>query len=454
MTTITEAQRAFFNTNQTKSIEFRINQLKKLKSVLQENEQKLNKAIEEDFSKSAFDNYSCELGLLYMEIDEAIKKIRKWAEFKRVRTNLVNFPAKSYIIPEPLGVSLIIGAWNYPYQLSVGPAIAAIAAGNTVVLKPSELPVHTSKILAEIINRNFDPSFFKVVEGGVSETEGLLKQRFDKIFFTGSVNVGRIVYEAAAKHLTPVTLEMGGKSPAFILDDRNMEMYVKRLMWAKFLNAGQTCIAPDYVLVHQSLKQKFLDLAVAEIKREKYSIENQNYVQIINEKNMNRIRKMIDGAQVVCGGSFDLQKRIIEPTLLENIGFDDPIMKEEIFGPVLPVISFNLLDDVITEVKKREKPLSCYVFTQNKRIKDKILHEISFGGGAVNDAVMHISNNKLPFGGVGESGIGSYHGEYGFKAFSHYKSILEKPTWFESGLKYFPHNAQKLKIMKWMLGLR
>ena len=451
MNEIVLAQKAFFNSNKTKDIDFRIAQLKKLKNVLQENEERMEKTIFEDFSKSAFDNYSTELALLYLEIDDAVKKVRKWAARKRVATNIVNFPARSYMIPEPLGVTLVIGAWNYPYQLSFAPAIAAIAAGNTVILKPSELPANTSKLMAEMVNSNFAPEFFKVVEGGVTETQQLLEQRFDKIFFTGSVAVGRIVYQAAAKHLTPVTLELGGKSPAFILDDTNLEVYVKRLVWAKFVNAGQTCIAPDYVLVKRDIKDKFLQLLMAEIKKEQFAIENHNYVQIINERNIQRLSKYIDKNKVVQGGNYDIQTRIFEPTVMDNVSFSDAVMQEEIFGPILPVITFDDINEAIAEVKRREKPLSCYVFTSNKALKDKILHEVSFGGGCVNDAIMHISNSHLPFGGVGESGIGSYHGEYGFKTFSHFKSILEKSAWFEPDLKYFPHSETKFKWMKRIL---
>lgn len=451
MNEIVLAQKAFFNSNKTKDIDFRIAQLKKLKRVLQENEERMEKAIFEDFSKSAFDNYSTELALLYLEIDDAVKKVRKWAARKRVATNIVNFPARSYMIPEPLGVTLVIGAWNYPYQLSFAPAIAAIAAGNTVILKPSELPANTSKLMAEMVNSNFAPEFFKVVEGGVTETQQLLEQRFDKIFFTGSVAVGRIVYQAAAKHLTPVTLELGGKSPAFILDDTHLEVYVKRLVWAKFVNAGQTCIAPDYILVKREIKDKFLQLLMAEIKKEQFAIENHNYVQIINERNIQRLSKYIDKNKVVQGGNYDIQTRIFEPTVMDNVSFSDAVMQVEIFGPILPVITFDDINEAIAEVKRREKPLSCYVFTSNKALKNKILQEVSFGGGCVNDAIMHISNSHLPFGGVGESGIGSYHGEYGFKTFSHFKSILEKSAWFEPDLKYFPHSETKFKWMKRIL---
>lgn len=451
MQELVNKQRRFFNSNETKDINFRIKQLKKLKLLLQENEQRMEEAIYADFSKSAFDNYSTEIALLYLEINDAVKKIKKWALRKRVPTDLVNLPGRSYILPEPLGVSLIIGAWNYPYQLSFAPAIAAIAAGNTVILKPSELPANTSRLMAEIVNQNFEPEFFRVVEGGVVETQHLLEQRFDKIFFTGSVPVGRVVYQAAAKHLTPVTLELGGKSPAFILDDKNLNMYVKRLVWAKFVNAGQTCIAPDYIMVKRSLKDKFIQQLIAEIKKEQFSIGNQNYVQIINEKNMKRLIGYINQDKVVFGGNYDMQTRVIEPTVMDEVSFDDAVMQEEIFGPILPVIPFDSLDEMIAEVKRREKPLSCYVFTHDKKLRNKIMHEVSFGGGCVNDAIMHISNNKLPFGGVGESGIGSYHGEFGFRTFSHYKSILDKPTWFEAGLKYFPHSAAKFNLMKKML---
>lgn len=445
---IVETQRLFFNTDQTKSIPFRIEQLRKLKRHLLDNEHRLEQAIYQDFRKSAFDYYSCEFAIIIAEIDTAIKNVKKWAEYKKVKTNIINFPAKSFIIPEPFGVTLVIGAWNYPYQLSLVPAVSAIAAGNTVIIKPSELSFNASRVMAEIINNNFDPAFFKVVQGGVEETESLLNQKFDKIFFTGSISVGRIVYRAAARNLTPVTLELGGKSPAFILDDKYLQLYVKRLIWAKFLNAGQTCIAPDYVLIPSDLKKQFIALAIREIKAQQFSIENNNYVQIINDKNIKRLSALIDKQKVAYGGGYNLDKRIIEPTIMENVTFDDPVMQEEIFGPVLPVLTFEGLDEAIIQVKKRPKPLSCYIFTADKRMRDRILREISFGGGAVNDAVMHVANISLPFGGVGDSGTGSYHGEYGFRTFSHYKGILEKAVWFESGVKYYPHNDFKRRLMK------
>jgi aldehyde dehydrogenase (NAD+) len=306
MKNIVDDQRTFFNTNTTKNVDFRIHQLKKFYRVLKENEPLLNEAIYADFKKSAFENYLSELGLLYHDIQDAIKKVKRWSKAKRVGTNFINFPAKSYVLAEPLGVSLIIGAWNYPYQLSLAPIVAALAAGNTVVLKPSELPANTSHTMAKIISENFEANYFTVVEGGIPETTALLEQKFDKIFFTGSVPVGKIIYQAAAKHLTPVTLELGGKSPAFITENCDLEVSVKRLIWAKFLNAGQTCIAPDYVFVHKTVKDKFLELAKLEIEKSHLSFDNGNYVQIIDEKNTRRLVDMIDVQKVFCGGVHDL----------------------------------------------------------------------------------------------------------------------------------------------------
>lgn len=447
-------QLAFFNSNQTKNIDWRITQLKKLRAILKEHELLLYQAIYTDFQKSVFDTFTSELSILYTEIDETISNVKRWAKKEKVKTNFINFPAKSYIIPEPLGVTLVIGAWNYPFQLSLLPAIAALGAGNTVVLKPSEIASECSKVMAQIINNNFPAAYFKVIEGGIAETTALLEQRFDKIFFTGSTAVGKIVYQAAAKNLTPVTLELGGKSPAIILDDCNLKITVKRLVWAKFLNAGQTCIAPDYVLVPKKLEQQFLVLLKAEIESQQFSIQNENYVQIINPKNLNRLAGLLDKDKIYYGGNYNEQTRVFEPTIMHQVNFEDKVMQEEIFGPILPVISYTELDDVVTKIKAGEKPLSCYIFTSNNETINKLLHEISFGSGAINEAIMQIANSNLPFGGVGYSGMGAYHGKHGFQCFSHYKSILEKNTWIEPSLKYFPHTNGKLKLIKWMMGIK
>ena len=449
-----QAQRDFFQTDTTKNTQFRIAQLKKLQVILKQNESKMAEAIYLDFGKSEFDFFTTEMSILYSDIAESIKKINHWSKRKRVRTNVVNLPGKSYIIPEPLGVSLIIGAWNYPYQLCFSPAIAAISAGCTVVLKPSELPTRTSAVMAEIINSNFDPGFFRVIEGGVPEMTALLNQRYDKIFFTGSIPVGKIVYQAAAKHLTPVTLELGGKSPAFVTSSCNLDVTVRRLVWAKYLNAGQTCIAPDYILVDAAIKSTFIEKLIQEIERSNFSVENGNYVQIINERNFDRLTGLLDAKKVYYGGQMDREKRHISPTLLTDVSFDDTIMQEEIFGPILPILAFTNLDEAIQLVKQRPKPLSLYVFSTDNAERNKLLAAISFGGGAVNDAIMHIANPHLPFGGVGDSGMGSYHGQAGFKAFSHEKSIFQKSNYFEPSLKYSPHTPLRFKwikrLMTWM----
>ncbi|WP_282081096.1 aldehyde dehydrogenase [Aquimarina algiphila] len=449
---IIDEQRRFFDTNTTKDIQFRINELKRLKNVLKKNEALLYSSIYKDFKKSKFETYVTELSIIYHEIDLALVNVRKWAKKKKASTGLTNLPGKSYIVPEPYGTVLVIGAWNYPYQLSLCPAIAAIAAGCTVILKPSELPSNTAAAMAQLINQNFDPSFFKVIEGGVQQTTELLQIRFDKIFFTGSLPVGKIVYQAAAKHLTPVTLELGGKSPAIITKDVNINMTAKRLVWAKYLNAGQTCIAPDYVLVDSSIHDSLLTAMKAEIEKAAYHVDHHNYTQIINDKNFDRLKDLIDKEKIYVGGECNVEERVISPTIMKNVEFSDKIMKDEIFGPILPILSFKTIEEAIEKVKTLSKPLSCYVFTKNKTIKNKILNEISFGGGAVNDAVMHFTEQSLPFGGVGDSGIGNYHGKYGFETFSHYKSILQKPFWIELNLKYSPYSDKKLKWLKRIIG--
>jgi len=446
-------QQAFFKANITKDVGFRIAGLKKLDAVLKSNEQRLYDAIYADFGKSEFETFLTELSILYGEINALVKQTRRWSKRKYVWTGLANFPARSYIIPEPLGVTLVIGAWNYPYQLSLLPALTAMAAGNTVIIKPSEIPSRTSEMMAEIINSAFDPRYVHVVEGGVEETTALLELPFDKIFFTGSTHVGKIVYQAAAKNLTPVTLELGGKSPTFVLNDADLKMTAKRIVWAKFLNAGQTCIAPDYLLVEKSIEQALLAELRTEIAN-KYKLEGQlpeNYLQIVNERNFDRLVQLIDADKCVVGGKSDRTRRIIEPTILSGVDFSDKSMEEEIFGPILPVLTFDDLTDAIAEVKSRHKPLSCYIYGKDRKRIDRILEEISFGGGCVNDSIMHLANSRLPFGGVGHSGMGSYHGKAGFDSFTHYKSILDKPFWFEPTIKYAPYTNFKKRLVKWLV---
>ncbi|MEZ4779509.1 MAG: aldehyde dehydrogenase [Flavobacteriaceae bacterium] len=448
MSEIIVKQRTYFNTHKTKEYSFRIQQLKKLENTIEQNETLLCEAIYKDFKKSSFETRATEFELIYKEIRLALKQLKHWSSPKRVSTNLINFPAKSYIVPQPLGVCLVIGAWNYPYQLSLSPVVSAIAAGNTVILKPSELPLETSKAMKMLISENFDEAFFAIVEGGVAETTELLKQKLDKIFFTGSSPVGKIVYKAAAENLTPVTLELGGKCPTFVTAAANIKMTAKRLIWGKFLNAGQTCIAPDYVLVHQAVEKQFLEACKAEIEKANYAFENDNYVQIINEKNFRRLVGLIDTDKIYFGGNYDASQRYIHPTILHKVSFEDDCMQDEIFGPILPVISYQNLSEAILHVQQLPKPLSCYVFSENVSERKKIVREVTFGCGAINDVVMHITNPYFGFGGVGESGMGSYHGEAGFKAFSHFKSILHKPNWLELPLKYSPLNKTKLRWIK------
>ena len=446
-------QNDFFNSNQTKDVDFRLEQLQKFKGVIKANEGILYDAIYEDFGKSEFETYTTELSLLYHEISSFLKNIKKWSKRKRVSSGFANFPAKSYIIPEPLGVTLVIGAWNYPYQLSLLPAITSIAAGNTVVLKPSEVPANTSKVMAKLINENFSKEVFYVVEGGVEETTELLKYRFDKIFFTGSTRVGKIIYKAAAEHLTPVTLELGGKSPTFVLADADIAMTAKRIVWAKFLNAGQTCVAPDYILVEKSIEKPFLNALKAEIETNHTNDEEarENYLKIIDTENFDRLSRVMDKDKIYYGGHTNRNKRFLSPTILNNVTFEDEVMQDEIFGPILPVIPFTSLTETIEKVKERPKPLSCYMYSKNRKTINTLLKELSFGGGAVNDSVMHLSNTNLPFGGVGFSGIGSYHGKAGFDTFTHYKSILDKALWFEPNIKYMPYTKSKLKLIKWLM---
>ena len=444
-------QRQYFKAQHTKTLAARKSALQRFKQLLQENEAKIYAAVHADFQKSEHEAFLTEWAILIKDIDEALGALPKWMKAQKVRTNLVNLPGKSYVVPEPLGVCLVIGAWNYPIQLSFAPAIAALAAGNTVILKPSELAANSAQCMAEIVEQYFDPQLFTVVLGGVAETTALLSERFDKIFFTGSPAVGRIVYQAAAKHLTPVTLELGGKSPAILTPSTDLPTAIKRLVWAKFLNAGQTCIAPDYVFVHESIYLECLGLLQQEIEKNQYKVGNKNYVQIINERNLARLEQLLDKDKIAFGGQIDREKRTISPTLLKDVRFDDAIMQEEIFGPILPLIRYTQFDTVLGYIQDHEKPLSAYLFSNDKAEQAAWLGQLSFGGGCINDAIMHITNPNLPFGGVGQSGTGSYHGKAGFDTFSHRKSVFEKPRLFEVPLKYPPYTTTKMGWIKRLL---
>lgn len=448
ITDIVVKQRTFFRTKATLPVAFRLEQLEKLQRLIKAHEQDLFEAIYDDFGKSKHHTQLTELFPLYEELETAIKNLADWAKPRKVPTNLLNQPAKSYIVPEPLGTTLVIGAWNFPYNLSLIPVVGSIMAGNTTVLKPSELPAQTSRIMAKIINENFDPAFLHVVEGAIPETTALLDQRWDKIFFTGSPQVGRIVNQAAASHLTDVTLELGGKNPAIIAKDAPVDVSVKRLIWAKFINSGQLCLSPDYVLVHKSLKERVLKRMVDEIEKHDYSVERGNYTRIINDRNFERVTGLIDPEKVFYGGTFDPETRVVQPTIVHNVGLDDPIMQDEIFGPIIAVLEYDTLDEAFEIVRHLEKPLAGYLFSHDKETKARFLAEIPFGSGAINDAVMQNTNSNLPFGGVGNSGMGRYHGEYSFECFSHMKPVLEKTCDFEPDFKYYGHSDRQLKLIR------
>ena len=445
---IVSQQKAFSKTQQTKNLRFRKMYLEKLRDLILENENLLYEAIYKDFGKSKFDTFTTEISFVLNDIKYYLKNLKSLSKPKKVRTNLANQFGKSRIHNEPLGNILVIGTWNYPYQLSLSPIVAALAAGNCCILKPSEIAENTMKVMAKIINENFPPEYLYVYEGGIDETTELLKLKFDKIFFTGSTKIGNIVYKAAAENLTPVVLELGGKSPAIITKDANLEVATKRIVWGKFLNAGQTCVAPDYLLVEESIQEQFLEMLRKNIQQFKYEPQSEHYTKIINQKNFQRLIKLIDKDKIYFGGNSDEENRYIEPTILTNINWKDEVMQEEIFGPILPVISFTNFNLILNEILEHDKPLAAYLFTNTTEEKESFTNKLSFGGGCINDVIMHLGNENLPFGGVGNSGIGNYHGKFGFETFSHQKAVLERATWGEPNIKYPPYSEKKLSWIK------
>ena len=442
-------QRTFFETEQTKNISFRLKQLDALTHGLMANEQKIFDALKKDLNKSDFEAFLTEFSMILEEIRYTKKKLRSWARPKKKRTPLTLFGAKSWIYPEPYGIVLIISPWNYPIYLTFGPLIGAIAAGNCAIIKPSELAPNTSRVLYKIISDLFPEDYVAVIEGDVETSKALLNEKFDYIFFTGSTHVARSVMEQAAKHLTPVTLELGGKSPCIVDETANLKLAAKRIAWGKCLNAGQTCIAPDYVLVHERVK----DALIEELKT---NIQNlytndplscNHWPRIINERHFERILRLIENETIIFGGRSDKSKLQIEPTLLANVSWESPVMQEEIFGPVLPILTYSDLDEAIRRIKEKPKPLAFYLFTQNKNVQKKVLQSVSFGGGSINDTIYHIATPHLPFGGVGDSGIGQYHGKASFDTFTHYKSILKQTNLFDLPMRY-PTMKNGLKILR------
>jgi aldehyde dehydrogenase (NAD+) len=445
-------QRNFFRTGATLPVSFRINQLVRLKKLLKENETVLIDALKSDLGKSAFEAYTTEIGMVYQEINTALRNVEKWANPRRVPLPIFHFPASGYIIPEPYGTVLIISPWNYPVQLSLNPLVSAIAAGNCVILKPSANSARVSQVLADLISRLYPRKYIAVVQGGREENAALIEQRFDKIFFTGSTAVGRVVMEAASRHLTPVTLELGGKSPVIVDRTANLGVAARRILWGKTINSGQTCVAPDYVLVDYRIKSELLKAMKIELKRlwGVSPLSNREYPRIINKKHFDRLIELMRNENIFLGGGYDSSTLRIEPTVLDEVDFDSPVMQQEIFGPILPVLAYKSLDEAIFRIVTRPKPLALYLFTRDKSVKNRVLGEISFGGGCINDTLMHLASSKLPFGGVGSSGMGRYHGKYGFCTFSHEKSVVNKGFFPDISIRYPPYSG-KLRLVKQLL---
>lgn len=423
--------------------------LRDLKRVIKKYEDEILEALKKDLNKSFFEGYETEVGIVLEEINYTLKHLNKWAKVKRVKTPIFHFPATSYIYQEAYGKVLIMSPWNYPFQLTIAPLVGAIAAGNRVVVKPSEYSNNTAEIIEKILKEVFSQDEVKVVKGGRAVNQDLLKQKYDYIFFTGSPAVGKIVMESAAKHLTPVTLELGGKSPCIVDSSAKVKMAAKRIVWGKFLNAGQTCVAPDYLLVHQDVKAELVKEMIGYIK-EFYGnspIDNPDYPKTINKKHFDRINGLIRNEKIITGGNCNEQAMKIAPTILDHITWQSPIMQEEIFGPVLPVMEFDDLNQVVEMMGNHPKPLALYFFTSSKENEKKILSNISFGGGCINDTIIHLSNSNLPFGGVGNSGMGQYHGKASFNTFSHPKSIIKKSNLIDIYLRYPPFKDH-LKLLK------
>ena len=448
--TLIENQRNFFHTGDTFPVKKRIEKLRKLKTAVLQHEAEINEALKKDLGKSAFESYMCETGLVLSELTHMIHHVREYAERQDVPTPMAQFAAHSYKKPVPYGVVLIMSPWNYPLLLSLDPLIDAIAAGNTVILKPSVFSPATTAVVKAILAECFDPSYVAVVEGGREENTALLNERFDYIFFTGSQHVGREVMTKAAVHLTPVTLELGGKSPCIVDRRCNLKLAARRIVFGKLLNCGQTCVAPDYILCDASVRNQLLQALEKEIHRQfgKQPLQNPDYGKIINEKHFHRLQNLIAADKLVCGGESDPSALRIAPTILKDVIWDDPVMGEEIFGPILPVLTYSDLNDAIRQVESHPHPLALYLFTEDPAAKKKVLARCHFGGGCINDTIIHLATSQMPFGGVGESGMGCYHGKEGFECFTHQRSIVDKKTWMDLPIRYQKYRFWKEKMLR------
>ena len=442
----------YFNSRKTLNVNFRIQLLKNLKKEIELNEKEIENALNKDLGKSNGESYLTEIWFVYSEIKIALKNIKKWVKRKPIRSSLLNFPSSDFIVPEPYGNTLHISPWNYPFQLSIAPLVGAVAAGNTVLLKPSEYSINTSIVLEKILAKVFDDGFVKVVQGGPEVASKLLEFKWNYIFFTGSITVGKIVAQQAAKHLTPVTLELGGKNPCVIDETASIKVTAKRIVWGKFTNCGQTCIAPDFLIVNRKIKEKLIKEIINQLSLA-YSnkpIESIEYGRIISEKHMNYLSSLLEDQKILYGGHFDIEKKYFEPTIIEINNFDSKLMKEEIFGPILPIVEYDNFNEVDEIIKRYTHPLAMYIFTKDIAFGKKFLESYPFGGGAINDTVVHIANDRLPFGGVGSSGMGKYHGKSTFETFSHYKPYISRPLWIDPPLRYPPFK-NKINFMKKIL---
>ncbi len=438
-------QKNYFNQDHTRDYTFRKTQLKKLYTAIKLYEDMIKDALYKDLHKSSFEAYATEIGITLKHIKKAQKALKKWMKTEKVKTPFYHVLTKSYIQPEPLGQVLIIGPYNYPFHLVIEPLIGAIAAGNTVIIKPSEYTIHTEAVIKQMIEETFDPEYIRVVTGAKEVTSALINLPFDHIFFTGSTEVGKIVYQAAAKNLVPVTLELGGKSPAIIEKTADLKVAANRIVFGKFMNAGQTCIAPDYIYIDESKKEKFIDYLKKSIETFYPNME-EDYAKIVNERHFNRLNDLIDKNKVIYGNKQDKKLHQISPTLMDQVTFSDSIMQEEIFGPILPILTFNSIDEAISKLRELEKPLAFYIFTKSQTIESMILEKLSFGSAAINDTITQVANNNLPFGGVGASGIGSYHGKQSFDTFSHHKTYIKKSTIIDPKIAYPPYKNKE----KWL----
>ena len=453
MKKIIDRQRTFFQTGMTLDVSFRIAALKRLQHMIRRHEKEIEAALLLDLKKSSFESYMCETGLVLNEIHYMLRHIRSFAKEQNVRTPLAQFCSRSYRKPSPYGVTLIVSPWNYPILLTLDPLIDAIAAGNTVILKPSAYSPACSDLLAKLIHRYFPAKYLTVITGGRSENTVLLQQHFDYIFFTGSKTVGREVMRQASSHLTPVTLELGGKSPCLVDESADLALAAKRIVFGKFLNCGQTCVAPDYILCDASIRDRLLQALEKEIHRQfgKQPLQNPDYGKIINEKHFHRLQNLIAADKLVCGGESDPSALRIAPTILKDVTWDDPVMGEEIFGPILPVLTYSDLNDAIRQVESHPHPLALYLFTEDPAAKKKVLARCHFGGGCINDTIIHLATSQMPFGGVGESGMGCYHGKEGFECFTHQRSIVDKKTWMDLPIRYQKYRFWKEKMLRGFL---